>query len=338
VEAKRLGYYPSIIHSDRGSEFTNTELERYCNRNTIRQRFSDAYTPQQNGLAKRFNRTILESLKTILLDSGLRKNLWSEVLSASTLTLNQVPTHRSKKSPYELFKGISIPIDYFHPIGNPVAVLSAHKKKPKLEPRGKLGRLIGFNPEIKSYRILTDDGQIINSKSVDFLDFRSSPSSSSDDSNVILVKEKVEKPLVWPDDKEAEEEKIEIKQEEVESLSEEEEDQSIPSHSDFEDDPSDDNEAVANALNPESTASTGRVLRDRTLQVRPVKYSHFTEEPKSFKKAITCADAEKWRKAIDGELDNIEQHDVWDDQWEKPLKNLNSTWVFKTKPATNSSV
>jgi hypothetical protein len=334
VEAKRFGYYPSVIHSDRGTEFANSQLESFCSKNIIRQRFSDAYTPQQNGLAERFNRTILESLKTILLDSGLRKNLWCEILSASTLTLNQVPTHRSKKSPYELFKGVPIPIDYFYPIGNPVAVLSSHKKKPKLEPRGELGRLIGFNPEIKSYRILTDDGQVINSKSVDFLDFVTS-SCPALDGDEFLVEERTEKPIVQPEDeKEIEEGQIEIKQEETDQLSETGEEPNNPSPKE---DSSNDDEAVADALTPAPEESTGRILRDRTLQVRPVKYSHFSEEPKSFKRAITCEDSEKWKNAINGELDNIERHQVWDDQWEKPTKNLNSTWVFKTKPATNSS-
>jgi transposase InsO family protein len=93
VEAKRFGYYPSVLHSDRGTKFINSEMEKYCSEHVIRQRFSDAYTPQQNGLAERFNRTILESLKTIIIDSGLRQNLWNEILSACTLTLNQIPTH-----------------------------------------------------------------------------------------------------------------------------------------------------------------------------------------------------------------------------------------------------
>jgi transposase InsO family protein len=71
VEAKQFGYHPSILHSDRGTEFINAELGEYCHRNVIRQRFSNAYTPQQNGLAERFNQTVLESLRTIILDSGL---------------------------------------------------------------------------------------------------------------------------------------------------------------------------------------------------------------------------------------------------------------------------
>ncbi|KNZ46513.1 hypothetical protein VP01_71g6 [Puccinia sorghi] len=131
-------------------------MDAYCNDHCIRQTYSDAYTPQQNGLAERFNRTILESLRTILLDSGLPRHFWNEVLGASILTMNQIPSHRSKKSPYELFKGRSIPLEFFHPIGNPVAVYS-DRKKLKLDPRGEMGKLIGFNVDLKSYKIYTSD-------------------------------------------------------------------------------------------------------------------------------------------------------------------------------------
>jgi hypothetical protein len=124
VEAKRLGYYPSILHSNCGTEFVNSELEKYCLDNVIQQQFSNAYTPQQNGLAKRFNSTILKSLRTVLLDSGFSPNLWNKILGACTLTLNQIPAHRSKKSPFELFKMKTIPIQFFKPICNPLVVVS----------------------------------------------------------------------------------------------------------------------------------------------------------------------------------------------------------------------
>ena len=71
VEAKRISYYLSTLHSDCGTKFINSEMDKYCSEHVIQQRFSDAYTPQQNGRAERFNRTILESLKTIIADSGL---------------------------------------------------------------------------------------------------------------------------------------------------------------------------------------------------------------------------------------------------------------------------
>ncbi|KNZ54133.1 hypothetical protein VP01_3031g1 [Puccinia sorghi] len=211
VEAKRIGYYPLIIHSDRGTEFVNEAMDLFCRTNAIKQTFSDAYTPQQNGLAERFNRTILESLRTILHDSGIRKNLWNEILSASTLTLNQIPAHKSKKSPYELFKGVSISLDFFRPIGNTVAVYS-HQAKNKLEPRGELGKLIGFNPELKSYRILLKDNQIINSKNVEFLDFEGS-SGLGDYHDELLVEDKIEKRILHPPVLQGSHSNIEVKQE-----------------------------------------------------------------------------------------------------------------------------
>jgi len=66
--------------------------------------------------------------------------------------------------------------------------------------------------------------------------------------------------------------------------------------------------------------------------VKPVKYSHhsshLSEDPKSFKSAITGNNAEGWVKAIEAELDTIEDHDVWVDHWVTPPKYLNGTWVF----------
>ncbi|KNZ48836.1 hypothetical protein VP01_5384g2 [Puccinia sorghi] len=134
IEAKRLGYYLSILHSDRGTGFTNQEISKYFREHVIRKRFSDNYTPQQNGLAERFNWTVIELLRTMI---------------SCVLCINQIPTHKSKKSPYKLFKGATIPLNFFKTMGNLATVLS-NTKKSKLEPRGYFGKLIGLNAELKS--------------------------------------------------------------------------------------------------------------------------------------------------------------------------------------------
>ncbi|KNZ56017.1 hypothetical protein VP01_251g9 [Puccinia sorghi] len=79
-EAKRFGYYPSVLHSDRGREFINSTMEEYCKEHLIKCRTSDPYTPQQNGLAERHNRTIIESLRTILTDSKINRRYWSDIV------------------------------------------------------------------------------------------------------------------------------------------------------------------------------------------------------------------------------------------------------------------
>ncbi|KNZ53201.1 hypothetical protein VP01_3309g2 [Puccinia sorghi] len=268
-KSDRLGYYPSILHSDCGTEFFNLELGEYCRKNLIRQRFSDEYTPQQNGLTKRFNRTVIESLRTVMLDSGLRPNLWNEVLSACVLSLNQIPAHKSKKSPYELFKGSSIPLNFFKPNGNPVAVL-LKKKNSKLEPRGDFGKLIGLNAELKSYRIRLDDGRIFNSKNVQFLKFSDEGITLADHDKLIFEKKTEERSgqsiPIRKDVDPPESDEINIKEEDVDSKE--------LDHSKVEEeaDSSSDNEYVTSQLVPDTQLPVGRILRERTLQVKPANH------------------------------------------------------------------
>ncbi|KNZ49523.1 hypothetical protein VP01_4961g1, partial [Puccinia sorghi] len=59
--------------------------------------------------------------------SKISRQYWSNIVKVSTLKLNQIPSHQSNKSSYELFKGKTLPLDFFHPIGNPVSFLNEPK-------------------------------------------------------------------------------------------------------------------------------------------------------------------------------------------------------------------
>ncbi|KNZ50679.1 hypothetical protein VP01_4295g2 [Puccinia sorghi] len=261
--------YPS--RPNQTTEFVNASLEDYCQKNVTRKCYYNAYTLQQNGLAERFNRTILELLCTILYDSGLRQSLWNEVLSACMLTLNQIPTHKSNKSPYEMFKGQAIPLNFFQPIGNLVVVYS-HQKKAKLDPRGELGCLIGFDAKLKCYKILLNDGKLLDTKKVDFLNFDSSSTPTVKHNELFL--EEPPKKTSWKETKIPAEEDEEPTS--FETADEESEDDSLE---------------VANTLVP--TASN--------------------PDPKSFRGAVSGKNSEGWLKAIEAELNTIENHEVWVD-------------------------
>ncbi|KNZ49955.1 hypothetical protein VP01_4672g1 [Puccinia sorghi] len=75
-----------------------------------------------------------------------------------------------------------IDLSFFKPIGNQVSYLILPSRShSKLEQKGLLGTLIGFNDELLSYRILNDDGCLVNTKNLKFLDFKSSPSLVDDE-------------------------------------------------------------------------------------------------------------------------------------------------------------
>lgn len=120
-------------------------------------------------------------MRTVLEDSGIERKYWNEIAKVSSLTLNQIPTHQSKKYPFKLFKGCTLPLSYFYPLGNCVSsLIQPEQSFSKLKPKGKLGRLIGYSNELHSYRILSDEGKIVETKNINFLEYNPPDSKSSD--------------------------------------------------------------------------------------------------------------------------------------------------------------
>ncbi|GJS87958.1 retrovirus-related pol polyprotein from transposon TNT 1-94 [Tanacetum coccineum] len=72
----------------------------------IKREYSNARTPQQNGVAERKNRTLIEAARTMLADSFLPNTFWAEAVSTACYVLNRVlVTKPQNKTPYELITG-----------------------------------------------------------------------------------------------------------------------------------------------------------------------------------------------------------------------------------------
>ncbi|GJR79871.1 putative ribonuclease H-like domain-containing protein [Tanacetum coccineum] len=79
----QLNHRVKIIRSDNGTEFKNRDMLEFCGNKGIKQEYSNARTPQQNGVAKRMNKTLIEAAKTMLADSLLPTTLWAEAVSTA---------------------------------------------------------------------------------------------------------------------------------------------------------------------------------------------------------------------------------------------------------------
>ena len=82
------GYKIKILGSNRGGEYTSNEFRDYCKKNGIKQQFTTIYTPQQNGITKRKNQTILDMTRTMLKEKCLPKNFWVEAMACIAYLLN----------------------------------------------------------------------------------------------------------------------------------------------------------------------------------------------------------------------------------------------------------
>nr|GEY18610.1 hypothetical protein [Tanacetum cinerariifolium] len=82
-----------IIRCDNGGEFKNKEMNEFCTRKGIKREFSNARTPQQNGVTKRKNRTLIEAAKTMLADAKLPITFWAEAVNTACYVQNKVLAH-----------------------------------------------------------------------------------------------------------------------------------------------------------------------------------------------------------------------------------------------------
>nr|GEV05726.1 hypothetical protein [Tanacetum cinerariifolium] len=95
-----------IIKCDNGGEFRNKEMNDFCSRKGIKREFSNARTPQQKGVPKRRNKTLIEAARTMLADAKLSVTFWAEAVNTACYVQNRVLVNKSQnKTSYELFNG-----------------------------------------------------------------------------------------------------------------------------------------------------------------------------------------------------------------------------------------
>jgi transposase InsO family protein len=91
------------IRSDNGTEFKNSQIEGFLEDEGIKHEFSSPYTPQQNGIVERKNRTLLDMARTMLDEYKTPDRFWAEAINTACYSINRLYLHRIlKKTSYKL--------------------------------------------------------------------------------------------------------------------------------------------------------------------------------------------------------------------------------------------
>ncbi|GJY91507.1 putative ribonuclease H-like domain-containing protein [Tanacetum coccineum] len=120
----------------------------------IKRGYSNARTPQQNGVAERKNRTLIKAAGTMLANSFLPNTFWSEVVSTACYVFNRVlVTKPHNKTPHELITG-KIPIlSYIRPFGCHVTILNTIDHLGKFDGKSDKGFLVGYSLNSKAFKV-----------------------------------------------------------------------------------------------------------------------------------------------------------------------------------------
>ncbi|GKE37531.1 putative ribonuclease H-like domain-containing protein [Tanacetum coccineum] len=129
-------------------------MSEFCERKGIKREFSVARTPQQNGVAERRNRTLIEDARTMLADSKLPTTFWAEAVNTACYVQNRVLVVKPhNKTPYELFRGRTPALSFMRPFGCHVTILNTLDYLGKFDGKSDKGFFIGYLMNSKAFRV-----------------------------------------------------------------------------------------------------------------------------------------------------------------------------------------
>lgn len=149
-----VGDQITTLRSDNGGEYTSAELQSWLAENGIHHETSAPRTPEQNGVAERYNRTILESAKSMLHFSGLKLELWAEASACAVYLLNRVLCKAmTDMTPYEGWHKRKPNLSHLRVFGCYAYAHVPKEERLKLDPKGLKCVFVGYCETQKAFRL-----------------------------------------------------------------------------------------------------------------------------------------------------------------------------------------
>ena len=310
---KSSGRKVKTLRSDNGGEYISTEFTSYLTKEGIKHELTIPHTPQQNGVAERLNRTLVEGVRTMLADSKLPHRFWAEAISTAVYLRNRSPTKALQGiTPHEAWSGRKPDVSSLRIFGCSAYAHVPRAERRKLDSKARKCVLLGYGTNQKGYR-LYDLGRmkVIHSRDV-ILDETSMPGIQKEETTVKYVELEVEEEPV------------------IEETVTPNPPDSVPEES--------------TASDP--IVSESGLRRSTRNKQKPDRYSHNLtmasteqQDPSSVAEAKSSPDKAKWEKAMEGEMESLHSNDVWELVEPPPNRKIvGSKWIFKRKVDSDGAV
>ena len=145
---------PKVLRSDQGGEYNGSRLVLFLKHEGIQQQFTAAYSPQQNGVAERKNRSLMEMARCMLLEASLPNRYWGEAINTANYLQNMMPTRAVERTPYEIWHGVKPDVSGLQVFGTAAYVFVPEAKRTKLESKAEKLTFVGYSLQHKAWRFI----------------------------------------------------------------------------------------------------------------------------------------------------------------------------------------
>ena len=316
------------LRTDNGLEFCNKQFDGFCKEQGIVRHRTCTYTPQQNGIAERLDRTIMNKVRSMLSESGMELKFWAEAVATAVYLINRSPSSALEfRIPEELWSSQVPDLSNLKWFG---CLAYLHSSEGKLLPRAKKGIFTAYPEGVKGFKVwLLDEKKVVISRNVVFREeqvYKDIKTEVAEIEDVRTVPKVVDFNVLKT---EKEHNSTEV---ETEITTDEADDSEEPDLNEYQ---------LARDRERRSTRPPPRQMdyecditdgEDQFAGLVCFMSEDTLTEPSSWKEAMMDADSDKWTGAAQDEMTSLEANETWDlIERPKGQKTIGCRSLFKRK-------
>ena len=300
------------LRADRGGEYLSNEFQQFLKECGIRPEFTAAYSPQQNGVSERLNRTLVEAARSMLSHADLSNAYWAEAVATATYLRNRLVSTALKagETPYLLWYGKKPNLEHIRVFGCVVYSHIPSENRKKLEKAQKL-RFIGYTETTRNYKVWDEEKRkcYIHHDVI----FNENDFGKSTGANKLELENIVEESVAEIPVESEKEESDEENEEQLEPLRRSQRIKRPPAR-----------------YGIDEFTNTANVANYRAAKI---------EEPKTIDDALNSDHSQEWKVAADFEYSSLIENQTWDLVKLPEGDNIvGCKWVFRVKHDGNGKV
>ena len=149
----QTGKKVKCLRTDNGTEYTNDEFRNFCEQHGIKRHFTVRKTPQQNGVAERMKRSIVEGTRCLRLNVGLAKIFWADAVSMTCYLINRsLRSALDGKVAEEVWTGNKVDYSGLRVFGCPAYVHIPSEERSKFDPKSRQCVFLRYGKGVKGYK------------------------------------------------------------------------------------------------------------------------------------------------------------------------------------------